>query len=130
MKFVCWFAGFCLVILSFLPLGLAGFVAANAAWVPTRAVSEFELRRVDLATMFVEAEAKRLSRLPTYIEFREWEARPPEELRVDGQGFSYESANGKYSFSWWDGDAIVIWDRDGDRDLVRIRLDDYFQFGS
>lgn len=130
MKWVCWVTGFCLVILSFLALGLGGFVAVKTVWVPTRAVSEFELHRVDLATTFVEAEAKRLGRLPTYTEFLEWVTRAPKELRVDGQGFNYWPADGKYSFSWWDGDASVTWDRDRNRGLVRISPEHVFLFGS
>lgn len=130
MKWICWLVAAALATVSLLPIGLGIFIALETDWVPMRDVSPFELHRAEIATEYVEAEARRLDRLPSYLEFQDWIAHAPPELRVDGDGFNYWPEEGRYSFSWWDRDATVTWYPAGHRGSVLISPKDVFFYGS
>lgn len=98
--------------------------------VPQRPMTAFESQRVVLAHEHVRAEAAVRNRLPTEDEFQGWIQLAHPDLRVEGQGFAYQPEADRFSFTWWDGDAWVVWRPEAGLGSVQIPPDYAFLFGS
>ena len=130
LKWVRWFAGLSLAVLSVVPVGLGVGTAFGSDWNPSRPISSVELQRAGLARDFVEAYAKRVGRLPTHEEFLGWKVDASSGVRLSGQVVDYRVDQEEISFSWWDGDANVTWYPGRDKRTVLIPPKFVFLFDS
>jgi len=106
--------------------------ACATDWQPTRALRSDEADRIHAARMFVETRRSDTGRLPATYEFQKWARSAPDTLRLDGVGFTYDTARPPvYDLSWWGSNARLGWRSDtASLHLAEISSSDFFFFGS